>query len=172
VVPAVNRKDDGENHDRQDEIGKRPGHHDGGTAADRLVEKALPALLGRHAFDFALVGNAGGVFIPKKFDVAAERDGGNFPAGAVPVVEAGELGPETQRKRQHPYATPARDEEMAELMKENDDTEAEQEWDDPTRESATPKREIAENVHSGPVPRPLLSAPTDSLERLCGYFRQ
>src|SRR5262249_35763878 len=154
-----------------DEIGEWPGHHDGRALADRLVEKAVTALVGRHAFDLALVGNAGGVFIPKKLDVAAERDGGNPPAGAVPIVEAGEVRPETERKRQHPTAAPARDQEMAELVKENDDTEAEQEWDDPARKTATPKREIAENVHSGPVPLPSAIRPNRFSRTTLRLFR-
>ena len=68
----------------------------------------------------AVVGHAGGVLVAEEFDVAAERDGGDLPAGAVAVVEAEQLRAEADGKRQDLDAAPAGDEEMAELVEEHD----------------------------------------------------
>ena len=120
----------GKDHDRQDEIGDRPGRHDRGARADRLVEEADLALRLGHAGDGRLVGHARGVVVAEELHVAAERDGGELPAGAVAVVEADEFRAETDRKSQHPHAAPARDQEVAELVEEHDDRQDEQKRDD------------------------------------------
>ncbi len=65
--------------------------------------------------------------IAEEFDVAAERDRGQLPAGAVAVVEAQKFRAETDREGQDPHAGPARDQEVAKLMEEDDDRQDEQE---------------------------------------------
>jgi hypothetical protein len=162
-LAAVKREDEGENHDRQDEIGDRAGDHDGGSTADRLVVEALAALLRVHAFDGGLIGDARRVLVAEKLHIAAQRNGRDLPAGAVTVGEAGEFRSETHRKSEHPHAAPAGDQEVAELMEEDDDAESEQKGDDPAGESPAPQSKIAENVHSGPDPAILRSAPADLL---------
>ena len=70
---------------------------------------------------------AGGVGVAMELDVAAERDGGEPPARAVPVREADDLGPEPEREGVDLHAAPAADEEMAELVEEHHDGQHEEE---------------------------------------------
>ena len=115
------------------EIGERTGNHDRRPPADRLAEEAVPALLLGHRGQDRGVGYARFVVIAEEFDVASERNEGNLPSGAVAVVEAGYFRPEAHREDQHPNAAPAGHQEMAELMKENDDRQREQERNNPSR---------------------------------------
>src|ERR1700716_946945 len=96
----------------------------------RLREEAAPPLVGVHGRDGVRVGNAGDILVAEEFDVTAERNGRDLPAGAGPVVEPDELGPESDRKDQHLDTAPARDQEMAELMHEDDDRQNEQKRQD------------------------------------------
>ena len=48
----------------------------------------------------------------------------------VAVVEAGEFRPEAEREGQYFYAVPARHQEVAKLVEENDDGQHEQEGND------------------------------------------
>ena len=73
-----------------------------------------------------MVRDARGILVAEEFHVAAKRNGGDLPARAVAVVEAGELGAKADRKYQHPDAAPARHQEMAKLVKEHDDRQNEQ----------------------------------------------
>jgi hypothetical protein len=62
-----------------------------------------------------------------EFHVAAERDPGEPPARPVPVVEADDLRPETDRECLDRHAAPAGHKKMAELVEEHHDGEHEQE---------------------------------------------
>src|ERR1700680_1139617 len=66
------------------------------------------------------VGTAGGVGIPEKFDVAAQRDPGEFPAGALAVVEPDDLPAKTDGKRLNPDAAKASDKEMPKFVNKYD----------------------------------------------------
>ena len=122
--------------------------------AHRLMEEAVAALGLGHAGDGGLVRHARGIVIAEKLHVAAERNRRKLPAGAVAIVEADNFRAETHRKSEHPHAAPARDQEVAELMEEDDDAQSEQKRDDPAGPSRAPEPKIAENVHFGPVPTP------------------
>lgn len=97
------------------------------------MEAALPLLRGHRGKRRRSRRRRLGV-VAEEFHVAAERNRGNLPARAVPVVEAHELRPEPEREGQHLHARPARDEEMAQLVKEDDNRQDKQEGDDVTHE--------------------------------------
>ena len=75
-----------------------------------LVGRALPLVLRRFA---------------GHLHVAAERDGADAVLRAA-ARELQDLGAESERKRQHPDAVPARHQEMAQLVHEDEDAEDEQ----------------------------------------------
>src|SRR6266849_974295 len=91
-----------------------------GTVPCLPYHMASPAKMTMASRKFA-IGHAGGVFVAKEFYIPAQWNGRELPAGAVPVGEAEELAPEPDRKHLNPNAAPSRDQEMAELVKENDD---------------------------------------------------
>ena len=83
--------------------------------------------------------HAGGILVAEEFYVAAERDGGDFPARAVAVVKTDNFGPKTNGKHQDPHAAPARDQEMTQFVEEHDQAEDEQKGHEVT-DHAAPKR--------------------------------
>ena len=93
------------------------------------------------------VGHAGGVVVAEELDVAAERNGRELPAGAVAVVETDNLGPETERKRQHFDAAPARDQKMAKLVKKHDNREHEKKRDNIAEQTAAECAQAVQNMH-------------------------
>ena len=111
----------GENRDRQQEIGDRPGRDDRRSFDDRLAEEADLALGRPHFFKLVAVRRARGVFIAVELHIAAERNGGDAPAGAMLVEAVPQLGAESHREGQNPHAAPPRDQEMAELVNEDHD---------------------------------------------------
>ena len=137
-------------------IGSR--RDDGGALSDRLVEEALLALFRGHAGDGGWIRHAGRVFIPKKFYVAAERNGGELPAGSVAVGEAQQFRAETDRKSHDPHAIPARDQEMAEFVEENHDGEDEQERNELAGDASPERAKAIQHIEihriSSPRDRP------------------
>ena len=67
------------------------------------------------------------ILVVDEFHIAAERDPGQPPARPVPVVEADDLRPETDRECLDRHAAPAGHEKMAELVEEHHDGEHEEE---------------------------------------------
>jgi len=88
--------------------------------------KKLAALGLVHVRDRGLVRHAGGVVIPKKLHIAAQRNRRQLPAGSIAVVAADDLGAETHRKSQHLHPAPARHQEMAKLVEEHHHAQSEQ----------------------------------------------
>ncbi len=70
----------------------------GGALADRLVVEAAVALLGRHGGERLRRRRRRLAVVAEELDVAAERNRGDLPARAMPVVEAGELRPNPSEK--------------------------------------------------------------------------
>ena len=68
------------------------------------------------------------------------------------VIEAEQLRAKTNRKREHTHAAPARDQEVTELMKENDDGEHEEKRNDVAGEPPTPGADMRKNIHYVSVP--------------------
>src|SRR5262249_6007901 len=114
----------------------------------RLIDKAFPPLLLAHLGDRGPVGHAGGVLVPQKFNISAEWNNRDLPAGPVTVVEAEQFRPETDRKRQDSHAAPAPDQEMAELVEEHHNAEYEQNW-----QARPASNEILHKIHGQYVPR-------------------
>ena len=115
------------------------------------------------ARDRGLVRHAGGILVAEKLHVAAERNGGDLPAGAVAIGEAEQLRAETDGKDQHPHAAPARDQEMAELVEEHDDAQDEQKRNDPAGQPAPQSPKLLKMSIPDLVPAPLRSAPANLL---------
>ena len=155
---ADDHENGGENHDRQNEIGDRPGRHHRGAGGDRLVDEAVLLFGLGHRRGGLVVGHARGVVVAEEFHVAAERHRGDFPARAVAVVEADDLGAEADGKGEHADAAPARHQEVAELVKEHDNGEDEQEGNDITGDAAAEGAQTPHNVrtHHTLVPARLL----------------
>ena len=95
--------------------------------------------LGVHARKARGVRHAGGIFVAEEFYVAAERNGGDFPARAVAVVKTDEFRPKTDGKHQNPHAAPARHQEMPKLVEKHDQAEDEQKGNE-IADHAAPKR--------------------------------
>ncbi len=91
----------------------------------RLEHEALRPLGGIHGGELRGVRSACRILIAKEFDVAAERNGRDFPARAVAIVKSDQFGAETDGKHQNPHAAPAPDQEMAEFVEEHDEAEHE-----------------------------------------------
>src|SRR5580704_5341920 len=136
---AVKHEDAGKDHYGQKEIGHRSGHHDGRAFGHRLEHETLRFLAFIHGGQALGVRHARGILIAEEFYIAAERDGGDFPARAVAVVKADDFGAKTNGKHQDPHATPARDQEMTQFVEEHDQAEDEQKGHDVT-DHAAPKR--------------------------------
>ena len=146
---ADSHEDGRENGDRQHEIRDRSGGDDRG-ARDLTGWKMKLSLFSASvmAAAAALVRHARGVVVAEEFHIAAERDGRDFPARAVAVVEAGNLGTEADREDQHPDAAPARHQKMAELVEEHDDGQDEQERHHIADEAAAKCAQAAHNFHT------------------------
>src|SRR6185437_11902529 len=116
------REDDNGEH----EIGDRPGGDNGGAGAKRLALETVLALLLAQRFERPLP-CARCILVVDEFHIAAERDPGEPPARPVPVVEADDLRPETDRECLDRHAAPAGHKKMAELVEEYHDGEHEEE---------------------------------------------
>jgi hypothetical protein len=93
------------------------------------MEAAL-ALLGAHCIECRGRRRACFALVTEELDVTTERNGGNFPARAVAVVEANQFRTKAKREGQHPHPGPARHQEMPEFMEENDNGQDKQKRDD------------------------------------------
>ena len=116
---AKHHEEGGENRDGKYEIRQRARHHDCRPPCDRLMHEAVPALFFRHGCKCHRIGNARGVLVTEEFYIPAERNSGDFPAGAMAVIEAEKLRTKANRENQHPDAASTGDEEMAELVEEH-----------------------------------------------------
>ena len=95
-------------------------------AAKGFALEAPRPLLRRQLLERFLA-RACGILVVDEFHVAAERNPGQPPARAVPVVEAHDLRTEADREGLDRHAAPAGHQEMAELVDEDHDGQDEQE---------------------------------------------
>jgi len=145
---ADGHEDAGENGDRQDEIRDRAGRHHGGTRADRLVDKANRSLGLVHGGRGRMIGHARRIVVAEEFHIATERNRGDFPARSVTVIKADDFGTKTNRESEYPDTAPAGHQEMAKLMKENDNCQHKQERNQITDEVAAECAQAPHNVHT------------------------
>ena len=117
----MDRENSGEDHDRENEIGKRPGNDDRGALPHALAEERHLSLGLGHRRGSLLVGHRGAIGIAVKFHIAAKRQKPEPPARAPAIDEARDLRPETEREGIDLYAAEPADEEMPQLMEEDDD---------------------------------------------------
>src|SRR6478609_2298553 len=94
---------------------------DGRPSPYRLMDKAVSALFLAHGGNRGLVGHACGIIVPEEFYISSEWNSTQLPSGVVTIVEAKELRTKPDRKHQDPHATPARNQEMPELVEEHHD---------------------------------------------------
>jgi hypothetical protein len=150
---AVEDEHGREQDDREDEIGDRARRDDGGPLGNVLVREADLAFGLVHGGERRLVRHARGVLVAEEFHIAAQRDGGELPTGAVAVREADELAAEADREHQDPHAAPACDHEVPELVEEHHDRQDEQERNDPVEEPVSPRPDARKKIHQYLVPR-------------------
>src|SRR6185312_9229759 len=84
-LAADGAENDGEDDDREYEIGDRTGRDDRGTRADRLEDETAFLLFLGHLRGGVPIRDTGGVLVTEELDEAAERNGGKLPARAVAV---------------------------------------------------------------------------------------
>ena len=111
-------------------------------AGDRLVDEAVLLFGLGHGRGGLMIGHARGVVVAEELHIAAERHRGDFPARAVAVVEADDLGAEADGKGEHADAAPARHQEMAEFVKEHDNGEDEKKRNDVAGDAAAKGAQI------------------------------
>jgi hypothetical protein len=146
-----------ENDDGQDEVGYRAGCHDGRSRRQRFGLERAGLLVGRHALQGRLGGNAGTVLVVEELDIAAERDPSDAPAGAVPVVKTVDLLAEADGKGLDLHAAPAGDQEMAELVNEHDHRQDEQEGQQYSQEAPDPAQSLTQESHLQQPPATILN---------------
>src|SRR5262249_42043080 len=100
-----------------------------------------------------MVRDACGIFVSKKFHVAAERNCRNLPTRTVAIIESDDLGSETDRKCQDLDAAPTRHQKMAKLMKENNDRQHKQKRHDIADEAAAERAQASDDFHTHSYPR-------------------
>ena len=171
---AVKHEDAGENHYGQKEIGHRPGHHNGRALGHRLKHETLRFLAFVHGGKALGVRHARRILVAEEFHIAAERDGGDFPARVVAVVKANDLRPKADGKHQNPHAAPARDQEMAELVEEHDQAEDEEKGDEVPDHAAPERMQMRQEIRPHDAALPPLPVPSRSrtLGCHCGNFGQ
>ena len=145
---AKDHEECGENGYGQYEICQRPRHNNGRSPPDRLVHEAVPTLVLTHGGNRSLVGYAGRVVVAEEFYITAKWNSRQFPSGAVTVVEAEQLGPKADGENQHSDAAPARDQEVAEFMKEHDDGQDEQKRDEVTQHAAAQRVDPGKKIET------------------------
>src|SRR5690606_18956362 len=116
-------------HDREQEICRRPGRYDRCALCQWLMMEGMRPVLGRHGVKSARrVARRTGV--PEHPHIPAEGNGAEPPARAVPIVPAEQFGAETDRKYLDTYAAAPSHPEMSHLMHEHEHGQDDQERDD------------------------------------------
>jgi hypothetical protein len=134
-LPATTSSTRGQDEDRGDEIGDRPGGDDRRARQHRLARQRLATLGRGHPRQRLAVGGARRVAIAGETNVAADRNRRQPPARAAAVGAADDLGTHADRENFDFDAAAPRHEEMAEFVDEHHGAEHEQERDDQRRRS-------------------------------------
>ncbi len=158
---AVQSEDRCKNDDSQNEIRHRSGDDYGGALGYRLEEKALLAFVFGHALQTRSIRGASGVLIAEELYVAAERNGGDFPARAVTIVKPDDFRAETDGKHQNSDATQPGDQEMAKLVEEHHKAEDEQERDEIGGNAAPQRMQMRQQIrpHNACLTPPVCPVP-------------
>ena len=123
------------------------------------MDEAFLAFRLGHAARGLMIGNAGGVVVAEKLDVAAKRNGRHLPARAVPVVEAKQLRAEANGKRHDTDAIPAGNQKMAKLVEEDHDGQHKQKRYDVAEDAPAERAQARQKIkaHDAAVPAAPLS---------------
>ena len=115
VALADDHEEDGEDHRREQQVREGPREYDGRALAHTLgmerIRRGRPVIRGARAGD---------VGVAVELHVAAERQGAQFPARPVPIVEAEQLRPEADREHLHANPVDPGHQVVAELVDEHD----------------------------------------------------
>src|SRR5438309_2328416 len=125
------REDDAEHHDGQDEVHPRPREHDQEASPQGLQREGFRRIVDRRAASLERI------LLADHLDVAAHRNGGQTIFGFRPAP-AGQDGTEADGKALDPDARPARDEEVAKFVDEDQDPDDDDE-----------RRERGDRAHAG-----------------------
>src|ERR671913_2329934 len=112
------REEDGEDRDRQQEVGNRAGKYDKEPLPHGFVVEAPLALLRRQLGQVAR--RARRMLVADELHVAAERQPADLPSRAALVGPSGDLAAEPDREGLGANAEPARDEVMSHLVNEHE----------------------------------------------------
>src|SRR5262245_23768083 len=126
-----------ENDDGQYEIRHRTGHDYGRPRPHRLMDEAMPTVFLAHRGERRLVGDACRVVVAEEFYISSKWNSGELPPGPAPIIEAKQLRSESDGEDKDPDATPARNQEMPELVEEHHECQDEQEGDEISEHAAT-----------------------------------
>ena len=118
---AVMIDDPAENHQRQQQVGDRPGHDDGCALPHLLPTQRRCFFSFRHGQGRLSVGHAGPIGVAVKLDIASQRYPGQPPARAFPVGKPPKFRPDANRKHLDLDAAPAPDKKMTHLMHKDDE---------------------------------------------------
>ena len=145
---AVKHKNAGENRDCQNEIRDWTCCDHGGARTDPLVHETHRFLGFGHLRHGLPVGHARGILVAEEFHVAAEGYCRDLPACAVAVEEAKDLWAKTDRESEDFYTAAAGHQEMAKLMKEDNNRQDENEGNDVAGEVPTKCPQGPHNIHT------------------------
>src|SRR5262245_3561518 len=101
------------------------------------MHEAMSAVFLAHRSERRLVGDACRVVVAEEFYISPKWNSGELPPGPPTIIEAEELRSETYGEDQNPNATPARNQEMPELVEEHHEGQDEQEGDEISEHAAT-----------------------------------
>ena len=130
---AGHEGDNGEDRNRQKEIGERPGEDRRRPLPQRGAVEGARAVFGREfGYQLLIRTRRGGVHVAEELHIAAKRQKADFPTGSVLVGPPPQLLPEADGKRLRLDAAPAPDNVVAVFVNEDDKAEDEQEGRHPT----------------------------------------
>ena len=150
---AVERKHAGKNDNGQNEIRDRSSDDNGDAFQHRLEHETPRPLLGIHV-RLRLTRDAGDIVIAKELYETAKRNGGDFPAGSIAIIEANDFGTEADRKHQNLHAAPACNQKVPELMEEDHQAKDEKERNNVAEHAAAKHLQMRQNVRPHDVTSP------------------
>ena len=117
-------------HDGEEKIGRRTGRDDRGALTQPLVVKREIAFRRGHACETGGRQARTRIAVTEHLDVAAKRDGAEFPAGSGAIMPAEQLGAKADRKHVDPHTVSSGNVKMPKLVHENEHRKHKQERDD------------------------------------------
>jgi|SRR4029077_16481379 hypothetical protein len=101
------------------------------------MDEAVPAVFLAHRGERRLVGDASRIIVAEELYISSKWNSGELPPGPAPIIEAEELRSEPDGEDHDPDATPARNQEMPELVEEHHEGQDKQKRDEISEHTAT-----------------------------------